>query len=163
MSRKEMTAPPKETNLRLVVLIVALVGTVLSLGLGVKWILDANNPKEKQRIESMKKIAAGPPPQPDLLSEVSAAEKKGLGCYVLLLAAVLGLAGAFLAYTGQAKPAGAALVAGGLLPLFFALSSLVATAPLLIAGGLSFVPREAEEEDEPVKRKHSVKPHRHHR
>src|SRR5262249_18570614 len=154
--RKETAAPSRKAPLRLAVLIGALLGAVLSLGLGVKWILYVNDPQTKSGMEIWRKMQDT---QPDLKGKVTEAEQKARGCYVLVSSAVLGLVGAALAYKGQAKPAGMALVLGGVLPLPFAMSALLATAPLLLAGALSFVPQDGGAEPEPsLTRKRPVRP-----
>jgi hypothetical protein len=154
---REQAVPSREKNRRLAIVAAALVGAALSLGLGVKWVLFVNSEAEKKIIETIRPIASTSQLTEglsDVRARVADWDNKSRACYVLLISAVLGLVGGYLAYKGQEKPAGIVLVVGGVLPLVFALSAVLATAPLLVAGALNFMPKTPEVEGEPpVKRK----------
>src|SRR5262245_40174543 len=140
LKKAKIIVPPQEKKRRQIVLALALLGTVLSLGLTIKWMIDLNNPYVKKALITMRKVADSQAElaasHADVRAQVTTWDGKRRASFALPISAVLGVVGGVLAYRGRALHAGGVLLFGGLLPLLFTLAALLATTPLLAAGGL---------------------------
>jgi hypothetical protein len=113
--------------MRYVVLALGVLGALLAAALGIKWIGDYNAVKG-----AMDEVAQAGGDLTELTSLVRAA-------YVLLAAALLGVAGGVLALRGQGRPAAGLMLVGPVLAAILAPSSLVGSFLLVVAGGMALL------------------------
>ncbi|MBX3706794.1 MAG: hypothetical protein KF911_09155 [Pseudomonadales bacterium] len=107
-----------------VMLALGVLGGLIAGGLGVKWLGDIGALTDEQRMMAQ---AMG---QGDQLQSM------GVAGLLLVGACVAGIAGGVLAFRGRLMVGGGLMLAGGILPLFFASQAIIFTG-VLIAGGVT--------------------------
>lgn len=107
-----------------VMLVLGLVGGLIAGGLGVKWLGDFGALTDEQRMMAQ---AMG---QGDQLQSM------GVAGLLLVAGCIAGIVGGVLAFRGRFMVGGGLMLAGGVLPLFFASQAIIFTG-LLIAGGVT--------------------------
>ena len=116
--------------MRMTCLILAIIGALCCGVLGYIWLTDYYDLKEA--------VAAGLAEYTESKAEF---EKVGIAAYLLLVAAVLGIAGGVMVFKDKCKIAAAALLAGGVLPAVFAPPSLMTGGILILAAPFGFFAR----------------------
>ena len=104
-------------------LVLGILGGLVAGGLGMKWLGDIGGLSEEQ------KMAAQMMGQGDELQAI------GVAGILLIGSLVAGIAGGILAFRGRMQTGGVLMLAGGIVPLFFAKQAILFTS-LLIAGGV---------------------------
>src|SRR5262245_52474167 len=134
--------------MRLAVLLLAILGASAAAFLGARWYHDTHTEQAKAVLSLGSDAGSN---LPEAWAEL---RKVSLASYALLAAALLGVAGGFLAALGKGVIAGPAILLGPLAAGALQPKSLVFTSPLLLAGVLSFLIRPSarrqgrREEDE---------------
>ena len=132
--------------MRVVVLILALLGTVASGFLGYKWYSDANS----DEIKAMRALAgAASGSNARAKAQVEKFDKLVIAAYCLLGVSALGLVGGLMGYTGKKYVAASLLLLPAAVPAVLAMQAdsdigtgvLIFCSPLLLAGLLCFTIR----------------------
>jgi hypothetical protein len=120
--------------MKIAALVVGLIGALMTLGLGSKWVSDYD--KNKDLIESLQKIsaAAGGEAQ-SAMSELNKTKNAG---YLMVVFGLVAAVAAALVFK-IAKPSGAIMIAAALIPAALAPKSLVFSFFLIIAGVLALM------------------------
>lgn len=117
--------------MRIAVIILVIIGTLASIGLGVKWISDFDTYKtEISAVEDLKS-------DPDVAQALKDMEKVRNCAYALIVCGVIALASAFL-ISKIGKIAAVIIMACAIVPAIFSPISLVFTFFFIIAGILAF-------------------------
>lgn len=106
-------------------LILGIVGGLAAGFLGIKWLSDAN--ADKAALDLMRSVG--------MAAEIDKIITAG---YVLLVSAVLGFVGGFMALKGKGKIAAVLMIVGAIAPVIFEPRALVFTFILLVGGLVSF-------------------------
>lgn len=120
--------------MKIAALIVGIIGSLASFGLGSKWYTDFE--KNKELIESLTQAASSVDTAQATAGMVSLNDMKG-ATYALLICGIVGLVASLLVFK-QSKLAAITLVLAAIVPAFFSSMALVATFLLFIAGVLAF-------------------------
>ena len=117
--------------MRTAVIILVIIGTLASIGLGVKWLSDFNSYKtEIAAVEDLKS-------DPDVAQAFKDMEKLKNCSYALIVCGIIAIASVFL--MGKiGKIAAVIILASAIIPAIFSPISLVFTFFFLIAGILAF-------------------------
>lgn len=111
--------------MRIAALILGILGGLASGGLGSKWLKDANEAKELLAMAAK----AG--------ADMSEMDSLIMGAYLLMITAVVSIAGGVMAFKGKGKPAGIAMIVFALSPLLFKGAAVIFTSLTLIGGILA--------------------------
>ena len=123
--------------MRITILILAILGAVCSLLLGMKWSGDLSDHKvELEQARASFESGAGGQAGTDLVKEL---DKAGTTSKMLMVAAALAIGGAVLVMKNMALPAAAILAVAGILPVIVTPKTLLTTAFILIAAVLAFL------------------------
>lgn len=124
--------------MRIAVIILVIVGTLASIGLGIKWLSDFNTYKtEISAVEDLKS-------DPDVAQALKDMEKLRTCSYALIVCGILALVSVFL--MGKiGKIAAAIILASAIIPAIFSPISLAFTFFFVIAGILAFFVKPKEQ------------------
>ena len=124
--------------MRIAVIILVIVGTLASIGLGIKWLSDFNTYKtEISAVEDLKS-------DPDVAQALKDMEKLRTCSYALIVCGILALVSVFL--MGKiGKIAAAIILASAIIPAIFSPISLAFTFFFVIAGILAFLVKPKEQ------------------
>lgn len=114
------------------VIVLAILGSLASGFLGINWINSLSalgGMSELERATAHSMAAA----------QGQSLDKMGTAALILVIGALVGLVGAFLAMKNKFSLAGGLLVGAGILPVLFQGKAVVFTALLIVAGALAFV------------------------
>ncbi|MBB5517349.1 hypothetical protein [Amphiplicatus metriothermophilus] len=117
--------------MKIAIVILAVLGAIAAGFLGVKWLGDLSalgNMSELQRMAVRSAAAA----------QGQSLDKMGAAAFLLILAFLAGLAGAFFTLKNRLPLAGGLLVGAGLVPVLIQPQAVVFTFLLIAAGGLAF-------------------------
>jgi hypothetical protein len=120
--------------MKIAALIVGLMGALMTLGLGSKWVSDYD--KNKDLIESLQKLSSAAGGEASsAMSELN--RTKNAGYLMVVLGIVAAVAAGLVFKIG--KPSGAVMIAAAVIPAALAPKSLVFSFFLIIAGVLAFL------------------------
>ena len=125
--------------MKVAVMIIGLIGSLFTIGLGAKWLSDFHKYKETfAQIEKMSsEMPAGQGMPKDLMGQV---KKTHIAAYAMVGLGVLSLLASFLGFKmGKVKVGGAIMFVTVLVPAVMAPQSLVATFPLIVSGVLAMM------------------------
>lgn len=105
------------------VLILGILGGLVAGWLGMKWLGDIGGLSEEQKMAAQ------------MMGQGDELQAMGVAGILLIGSLVAGIAGGILAYRGRLQTGGVLMLAGGIVPLFFAKQAILFTS-LLIAGGV---------------------------
>lgn len=105
------------------VLILGILGGLVAGGLGMKWLGDIGGLSEEQRMAAQ------------MMGQGDELQAMGVAGILLIGSLAAGIAGGILAFRGRLQTGGVLMLAGGIVPLFFAKQAILFTS-LLIAGGV---------------------------
>ena len=105
------------------VLILGILGGLVAGWLGMKWLGDIGGLSEEQKMAAQ------------MMGQGDELQAMGVAGILLIGSLVAGIAGGILAYRGRLQTGGVLMLAGGIVPLFFAKQTILFTS-LLIAGGV---------------------------
>lgn len=103
-------------------LILGVFGGLIAGALGMKWLSDFGQLNEMQRAMGGEQLQA-----------------MGTAGLLMILSLVSGIAGGILAFKRRLAAGGLLMVAGGILPLFFAKQAIVFLLPLLAGGAVALL------------------------
>jgi len=117
------------------VIILVILGTLASLGLGIKWLSDYND--YKSELATATSIAQGAGQSQELTDALKEVEQTKNCAYALIACGIIALVTVFL--LGKLKKIGAGIIlVTGIVPAIFSPMSLVFTFLLVLAGILAF-------------------------
>ena len=105
------------------VLILGILGGLVAGWLDMKWLGDIGGLSEEQKMAAQ------------MMGQGDELQAMGVAGILLIGSLVAGIAGGILAYRGRLQTGGVLMLAGGIVPLFFAKQAILFTS-LLIAGGV---------------------------
>jgi hypothetical protein len=145
-----LALPRRQIVLRSIVLVIALAGAGIAGAVGFRMYANAHDPEqqaitEKNRadIKALEKVDPSNTKLQDARNEVDRFERQGRVCYALLAAAVLGLAGAVLAFMRRRMIAAPLLLLPAVGSGVIAVPAFVLTAPLILSGMFSLMIKPA--------------------
>ncbi len=136
--------------MRIAVLILAVLGGLACLGLGLVWKASADSPLAREVLEIKKEIEKGAKDDPEFFNKRGMSETKFReamsdldrvlrAMWILLGVGPLAIVGGVVAMMGKRFVAGPILLVAGIAPLPFAPITIITTFFVLVAGGLAFL------------------------
>ena len=122
--------------MKIAALILGIIGSLASFGLGSVWYTDYN--KQKSTMESLNTAAGSLGGSAEVTAAMTQFTNLGHASYALLLCGVIGLVASLLVFK-QSKIAAIILVLAAIVPAVFTAKALAGTFILFIAGGLAFL------------------------
>ncbi|HEY9061606.1 MAG TPA: hypothetical protein VIO64_14025 [Pseudobacteroides sp.] len=119
--------------MRIAVIIIVILGSLVSAGLGAKWVSDYNGSKQElaSLSETSKELGL------DISSEMKELEKARNCGYALILCGIIALISVFL-LRRLGKISAIIIIITGIIPVFFTAITLVFTFMLILGGILGF-------------------------
>ena len=121
--------------MKIATLILGIIGSLASFGLGSKWYTDYN--KHKQTMENLTTAAGSLGGSNKVSAAMSEYNNIGHASYALLACGVIALIASLLVFK-HSKVAAIILVLAAVVPAIFTTKALIATFLLFIAGSLAF-------------------------
>ncbi|HNR22303.1 MAG TPA: hypothetical protein PKL49_04690 [Steroidobacteraceae bacterium] len=108
-------------------LVLGILGGVIAGGIGMKWLSDIGALTEQQKMTAQ------------LMGQGDQLQAMGIAGLLLLGSLVAGIVGGIIAFRGRLMAGAVVMLAGGIVPLFFAKQAILFTAVLIAGGVVAFM------------------------